>query len=100
MFCFAKEKNMEDKIKENRRKMAKVISKAWSSESFKEKLISNPRMVLAENGITVPADVELKVVEQTEKLMYIVIPFRPEDAEGGSWMTEDDAYDIPCIRCV
>jgi intein-encoded DNA endonuclease-like protein len=91
---------MGDEIKEHRKNMAKVIAKAWSDESFKRKFLSDPKEVLEENGITLPAELEVKVIEQTDKVMYIVIPFRPDDAEGGSWMCADDAYDPPCVRCV
>lgn len=90
---------MVDRIKEHRKKMAKVIAKAWSNESFKAKLISDPKSVLESEGVAVPAGLDFKVVEQTNKLVYIVIPFKPEDAEGGSWQCEDDCYDLPCIRC-
>ena len=90
---------MQEETKEHRRKMAKVIAKAWSDESFKEKLLSEPRAVLEAHGITVPPGLEVKVVEQTDKLMYIVLPFKPADSEGVAWMCEDDAYDIPCARC-
>ena len=89
---------MEDETKEHRRKMAKVIAKAWSDDAFKKDLLSNPRAVLEENGITVPQGLQVKVMEQTEKLMYIVLPFKP-DSDGGAWMCDDDAYDIPCARC-
>jgi hypothetical protein len=89
----------EDRI-EQRKKMAKVIAKAWSDKSFKEKFLSDPKAVLEANGLPLPADLEVKVLEQTDKLMYIVVPFRSEDAEGGSWMCADDAYDPPCVRCV
>jgi hypothetical protein len=90
---------MGDQKKEQRRVMAKIIAKAWSDAEFKARLISDPRTVLEENGLTVPEGLELKVLEQTEKAMYIVIPYRPANEEGGSWMTEDDAYDMPCARC-
>lgn len=89
----------QEAVKEHRKKIAKVIAKAWSDKSFKEKFFSDPKTVLEANGITLPTDLEVKVVEQTDKLIYIVIPFRPEDAEGGSWQCEDDTYDTPCIRC-
>jgi hypothetical protein len=89
----------QEQIKEHRKKIAKVIAKAWSDRSFKEKLFSDPKEVLEANGISLPTDLEVKVVEQTNKLIYVVIPFRPEDAEGGSWQCEDDTYDTPCIRC-
>jgi hypothetical protein len=85
--------------KEQRRKMAKVVAKAWSDKSFKERLMSEPRTVLEAEGISVPPGSEVKVVEQTDKLVYVVVPFRPEDEEGGSWTCEDDAYDIPSARC-
>jgi hypothetical protein len=90
---------MEDERKEQRRKMAKVVAKAWSDESFKERLRTEPKAVLEEHGIAVPPGLEVKVLEQTDKLMYVVLPFKAEDTEGGSWMCEDDAYDMPCARC-
>ena len=90
---------MEDGNKEQRRKVAKVVAKAWSDESFKKRLLTEPKTVLEEVGIEVPAGTEVKIVEQTQDVMYIVLPFRPEDSLGGSWMCEDDAYDIPCARC-
>jgi len=96
---FKGESKMQEETKEHRRKMAKVIAKAWSDESFKEKLLSEPRAVLEAHGITVPPGLEVKVVEQTHERVYVVIPFKPEDAEGGSWQCGDETYDTPCIRC-
>ncbi len=90
---------MEDGRKEHRRKMAKIIAKAWTDESFKERLVSDPKAVLIENGIDLPAGLQVKVLEQTEKEMYIVLPFKLPDEEAPHWMCEDDAYDIPCARC-
>lgn len=90
---------MGDHIAEHRKKMAKVVAKAWSDASFKEKLFKDPKTVLEEQGVTVPEGLEIKVVEQTSKLVYVVIPFKPDDAEGGSWQCEDDCHDLPCIRC-
>lgn len=90
---------MAEDILEHRKKMAKVVAKAWSDESFKKRLISDPKTVLESQGVVVPEGLEIKVVEQTKELVYVVIPFKPEDAEGGSWQCEDDCYDLPCIRC-
>jgi len=90
---------MANKAIEHRKNMAKVVAKAWSSESFKKRLFAEPKTVLEENGVEVPDGLEIKVVEQTKDLVYVVIPFKPEDAEGGSWQCEDDCYDLPCIRC-
>jgi hypothetical protein len=37
---------MEEERKEQNKKMAKIIAKAWSDEAFKERLIADPRAVL------------------------------------------------------
>lgn len=89
-----RETNDQDK------KMAKVFAKAWSDESFKEKLLSTPRAALAEFGIYFPAGIEVKILEQTDKVMHIVLPLKP----GEEWlvkpMMSEDTDEIACIRCV
>ncbi|MCX5829625.1 MAG: NHLP leader peptide family RiPP precursor [Deltaproteobacteria bacterium] len=56
-----------------------MIAKAWSDESFKERLTSDPKAVLEAEGISVPKDVNISVVEQSEKQIYLVIPQRQDD---------------------
>lgn len=68
---------MEEERKEQDKKMAKVIAKAWADESFKERLLSDSRRVLAEEGIPVPPGVEVKVLEQTDGQFYMVLPKKP-----------------------
>lgn len=63
---------------EQEKKMAKLIAKVWSDESFKDRLFADPKAVLAAEGITVPEGADVKVLEQTEKQLYLVIPRRPE----------------------
>jgi len=91
---------MEEESKEQNKKMAKIIARAWSDESFKERLIANPRSVLAEYEIFLPAGVEVKVLEQTVDVMYIVVPLKP----GEEWlikpMMSEDTDEISCVRCV
>lgn len=55
--------------------LEKIVKKAWENDTFKKSLIADPKAAIeAEFGVKVPADVELKVVEQTAKLKYIVMP--------------------------
>jgi len=70
---------MEAPREELNKKYAKVIAKAWSDASFKEKLLADPRAVLEAEGISVPPGVDVKVVEQTDKQLFFVLPARPED---------------------
>ena len=65
------------------RKMQKIIAKAWSDEAFKQKLVSSPAAVLREEGVNLPAGVQLHVVENTAKVQYIVLPPKPTATEVG-----------------
>ncbi len=80
---------MEEARKEMTKKVARVIAKVWADEAFKERLYSDPRKVLAAEGIKVPEGVEVKIVEQTDKTFYFVIP----KAEGGSVIGDLDVRD-------
>ncbi len=68
----------EEEKKEQDKKIAKLIAKVWSDESFKERLIADPKAVLAAAGISAPPGIDIKVVEQTDKQIYFVIPPRPD----------------------
>lgn len=70
---------MEADRKEQSKRIAKLIAKVWSDEAFKESLFADPKAVLAAEGFTVPAGVDVKVLEQTAQQMYVVIPARPDD---------------------
>ena len=66
-----------EKKAEQQKAMAKVIAKAWSDEGFKKRLLAQPMAVLVEHGVEVPAGVELKAVENTDKVAYFVLPAMP-----------------------
>ena len=76
-----------EKKAEQQKAMAKVIAKAWSDEGFKKRLLAQPMAVLVEHGVEVPAGVELKAVENTDKVAYFVLPAMPTGA-GAEEMEE------------
>jgi hypothetical protein len=55
----------------------RIIAKAWSDPAFKRRLMSDPKGVAKEFGFSVPEHVELRVVENTEHLVHVVVPVRP-----------------------
>ena len=55
----------------------KVVAKAWADPDFKAKLLADPKTVLKENGLEFPEDVELRVVENTDKLVHLILPPEP-----------------------
>jgi hypothetical protein len=73
---------MEEDRVEQGKKYAKLIAKAWSDESFKERLLTNSRAVLEAEGISVPPGIEVKVLEQTNAQFFLVIPQMPADMTG------------------
>ncbi|MBB6672048.1 NHLP leader peptide family RiPP precursor [Cohnella nanjingensis] len=62
-----------------------IIKKAWEDPAFKAALLSEPKKAIQEAfDIEIPAEVELKVVEEKPSLYYLVLPQNPEDAAGGN----------------
>lgn len=57
----------------------KVVARAWSDVAFKKRLLSNPVKVLKENGIQSPPDVTVKVVEDSAKVIHLILPNKPAE---------------------
>lgn len=60
---------------------ANLVTKAWNDNSFKQKLINKPKFAIAEEGINLPENIEVKVIEETPRTFYIVIPQPPMEDE-------------------
>ena len=58
--------------------LGKVIARSWEDESYKARLMNDPRAVLAEAGIDVPGGVEITVAEQQPGTFHLTLPPRPE----------------------
>lgn len=59
------------------------IPPAWyKSLAYRSRAVVDPRGVLAEFGLTLPGDVEVRVHDSTADLRYLVLPLRPEGTEG------------------
>lgn len=59
------------------------IPPAWyKTSAYRARAVIEPRAVLAEFGTTLPDDVEIRVVDSTADLRYLVVPKRPAGTEG------------------
>jgi nitrile hydratase subunit alpha len=66
-------------------KMLLGIPPAWyKSLAYRSRTVVDPRGVLAEFGIAIPADVTVRVHDSTADLRYIVLPMRPKATRGWS----------------
>ena len=53
----------------------------YKSLPYRSRAVSDPRGVLAEFGVELGDDVELRVVDSTADIRYLVIPVRPAGSE-------------------
>ncbi|MDA0179983.1 nitrile hydratase subunit alpha [Solirubrobacter phytolaccae] len=59
----------------------------YKSAPYRSRAVADPRGVLTDFGVTLGADVSVRVWDSTAEVRYLVIPQRPADSEG---MTEDE----------
>ena len=61
------------------------IPPAWyKSDAYRARAVREPRKVLADFGVTLPADKAVRVWDSTAEMRYLVIPERPAGTEGWS----------------
>ncbi|MEJ2590450.1 MAG: thiocyanate hydrolase subunit gamma [Candidatus Thiodiazotropha sp.] len=69
----------------------------YRTPNYRRRLVRWPRPVLAEFGLQLPEDVEIRVEDSNQKSRFIVLPVRPEGTEG--W-TEDQLAEIVTRDCL
>jgi nitrile hydratase len=56
----------------------------YKSAPYRSRAVMDPRGVLADFGVTLPADTEIRVWDSTAETRFLVVPLRPAGAEGWS----------------
>ena len=56
----------------------------YKSAPYRSRAVKEPRGVLADFGVTLPADTEIRVWDSTAETRYLVVPMRPAGTEGWS----------------
>ena len=65
---------------EQRNKLAALFAACWKDEALKARFMTDPKAVLAEHGIDVPANMNVNVVENTDNTVHITMPAAPSGA--------------------
>ena len=61
------------------------IAPAWyKAAAYRSRAVRDPRGVLAEFGVDIDAEVEVRVWDSTAELRYLVMPQRPQGTDGMS----------------
>lgn len=69
-------------------KMNALMAKAAADASFKAQLIENPVATLKAEEIDVPEGLEIRVLENTERVFHLVLPHRSSE------LSDDDLENI------
>lgn len=56
----------------------------YKSEAYRSRVVRDPRAVLAEFGVSLPADTDINVWDSSAESRYMVLPNRPEGTESHS----------------
>ena len=56
----------------------------YKSRNYRSRMVREPRTVLAEFGLILPAATQIRVHDSTADMRYIVLPMRPGGTEGWS----------------
>lgn len=85
-----------------------LVERAWADENFRTDLKTNPKSVIEKMiGQALPLGIEIKVVEETADMLYLRIPFNPDNlpdemldkVTGGEWdgsPCDNDQYKEAC----
>lgn len=56
---------------------SQIVARAWADETFKARLLAEPKIVLREHGLEVAPELDVKVVEDAEQVRHFVLPASP-----------------------
>jgi nitrile hydratase len=56
----------------------------YKSFPYRSRVVKEPRAVLADFGVVLPAETEIRVWDSTAETRYLVVPMRPDETAGWS----------------
>jgi hypothetical protein len=69
---------------------SQIVVRAWRDEDFKRRLLANPNDVLKEMGVHPPSGMQIKVVENTDRTVYLPLYAKPSSGE----LSEEDLRQV------
>ncbi|MCB0086459.1 MAG: NHLP leader peptide family RiPP precursor [Caldilineaceae bacterium] len=67
-----------------------IIARAWSDPEYKERLLRDPKTVLAEAGMQVPEHLNVQVHANTDNTLNLVLPNSP----AGEAISEEELEQV------
>lgn len=69
----------------------RIVSRTWTDETFKQHLLADPTTVLKAEGIQAPEGIELRLVEDSDTVMYVALPVEQSDGSFKQRLLTDPA---------
>lgn len=76
-----------------------IVARAWADEEFKSRLMSHPKAVLREHGLEMAPEVEVKVLEDTDKAVHFTLPVNPSGELSEEELSPTAGADSHCGGC-
>lgn len=67
-------KNSQETVRSQRTIRSRILIQAWQDPTYKAKLMATPKQILLAEGIKIPPSIDVTVVENSEKQLYLVLP--------------------------
>jgi hypothetical protein len=78
------------------KKIQQLIARCWADDSFKQKLLNDPVATLTAEGVAPPAGITVKIVEDTDKNVHLVIPAKPSELSDSDLDKVAAGFSIAC----
>ena len=65
---------IKEAVQKNRVIVGQLISQCWEDQNYKQAFLANPEKILKEAGIDLPADLRIRVLENTPTILYSIFP--------------------------
>ena len=72
---------------EQRNALTKLFAACWKDEALKARFMADPKAVLAEYGLDVPANIDFNVVENSDNTVHITMP---KDPTGSTELSDEE----------
>lgn len=91
---------------DNLKKWDRLVARVWADEAFKRHLMDQPAEVLKEYGLEVPPGLEIRILENTDRVHYLTLPAKPieppadlsdrqMETVAGGWVEIKDWDEVP-----
>ena len=78
---------------EQQKQFGKIIAKAWSDETFKQKLLADPTAMMSAEGIAPPPGMSFNIVENNVTVLNFVLPAKPAELDDAALERISGGYD-------